>query len=86
MNPFLRQSVYCCTAKENPETIHACANIGNDTDSIATMAGAIAGAWRGFDALPEDKYAFFRAVNNKDFDVEAIASGLTLLAVQAQEK
>ncbi|HAN8280372.1 TPA: ADP-ribosylglycohydrolase, partial [Escherichia coli] len=34
----------------------------------------------------EDKYAFFRAVNNKDFDVEAIASGLTLLAVQAQEK
>ncbi|MGQ7157860.1 ADP-ribosylglycohydrolase family protein, partial [Escherichia coli] len=26
--------------------------IGNDTDSIATMAGAIAGAWRGFDALP----------------------------------
>ncbi|MFR4486043.1 MAG: ADP-ribosylglycohydrolase family protein [Escherichia coli] len=32
-------------------TIHACANIGNDTDNIATMAGAIAGAWRGFDAL-----------------------------------
>ncbi|EGO6100840.1 ADP-ribosylglycohydrolase family protein, partial [Escherichia coli] len=55
-------------------------------DSIATMAGAIAGAWRGFDALPEDKYAFFRAVNNKDFDIEAIASGLTLLALQAQEK
>ena len=50
------------------------------------MAGAIAGALFGFDALPEDKYAFFRAVNNKDFDVEAIASGLTLLAVQAQEK
>ena len=76
--------LYC---KGEPwETIHACANIGNDTDSIATMAGAIAGAWRGFDALPEDKYAFFRAVNNKDFDIEAIASGLTLLALQAQEK
>ncbi|HGU1599537.1 TPA: ADP-ribosylglycohydrolase family protein, partial [Escherichia coli] len=76
--------LYC---KGEPwETIHACANIGNDTDSIATMAGAIAGAWRGFDALPEDKYAFFRAVNNKDFDIEAIASGLTLLALEAQEK
>lgn len=66
-------------------TIHACSNIGNDTDSIATMAGAIAGAWRGFEALPQDKYAFFRSVNDKDFDLEAIASGLTALARRSLE-
>lgn len=67
------------------ETIHACTNVGNDTDSIATMAGAIAGAWKGFDALPADKYAFFRSVNSKDFDLETIAQGLSHLAQQAME-
>lgn len=66
-------------------TIHACSNVGNDTDSIATMAGAIAGAWKGFSALPQDKYQFFRSVNGKDFDVEQIAKGLTALARQASE-
>lgn len=70
--------LYC---KGKPwETIHACSNVGNDTDSIATMAGAIVGAWRGFNALPQDKYAFFRSVNSKDFDLEEIAHGLTALA------
>lgn len=63
--------------KGNPwETIMACANAGNDTDSIATMAGAIAGAYKGFNALPKDKYEIFYQVNKKDFDVESIASQL----------
>lgn len=75
--------LYC---KGEPwETICACSNVGNDTDSIATMAGAIAGAWKGFDALPQDKYRFFRSVNSHDFNIEEIAEGLTLLACKATE-
>ncbi|HBT4804016.1 TPA: ADP-ribosylglycohydrolase [Klebsiella quasipneumoniae subsp. similipneumoniae] len=58
------------------ETIKACANAGNDTDSIATMAGAIAGAYKGFDALPKEKYQLFNQVNKGDFDVEIIAKKL----------
>ncbi|ROP49003.1 ADP-ribosylglycohydrolase [Enterobacter sp. BIGb0383] len=67
------------------ETIYACSNVGNDTDSIATMAGAIAGAWKGFSALPQDKYAFFRSVNSRDFNLERIAEGLSELAYQSLE-
>lgn len=61
------------------ETICACANAGNDTDSIATMAGAIAGAYKGFSTLPDDKYQLFYKVNKKDFDVEHIAKKLSSL-------
>lgn len=61
------------------ETICACANAGNDTDSIATMAGAIAGAYKGFSTLPQEKYQYFYEVNKKDFDVEKLAKELTLL-------
>lgn len=75
--------LYC---KGEPwETIYACSNVGNDTDSIATMAGAIAGAWKGFDALPKYKYEFFKSVNSRDFNLEKIADGLTALACQAIE-
>ncbi|HDZ1004099.1 TPA: ADP-ribosylglycohydrolase family protein [Klebsiella variicola] len=59
------------------KTICACANAGNDTDSIATMAGAIAGAYKGFAAIPQDKYQEFYQVNRRDFDVERIARKLT---------
>lgn len=60
-------------------TIHASANAGNDTDSIGTMAGAIAGAYKGFTALPQDKYHQFLTVNKKDFDVERISRELSKL-------
>jgi ADP-ribosylglycohydrolase len=30
------------------------ANIGGDTDTIAAIAGAVCGAWRGIDAIPAD--------------------------------
>ncbi|KNC90370.1 ADP-ribosylglycohydrolase family protein [Trabulsiella odontotermitis] len=61
------------------QTIYAAANAGNDTDSIGTMAGAMAGAYKGFSALPLDKYQFFYQVNKKDFDVERIARELSAL-------
>lgn len=57
-------------------TIALCASIGNDTDSIATMAGAIVGAWTGCSALPQALLAEFRAANAAEFDLDELAAGL----------
>ena len=53
-------------------------NIGNDTDTIAAMAGAMGGAMGGYDALPQDMMATIQAVNEED--VSQIAEGLTAIA------
>lgn len=67
------------------ESIVGGTNIGNDTDTIAAMAGALAGALRGFDALPRDLYATLKAAN-EEFDLEALAQDLTDVALrQAQD-
>ena len=63
-------------------TIALGASIGNDTDSIATMAGAIVGALRGMVALPTLLVAEFRAANARDFDLDAMAAGLARIAAQ----
>lgn len=64
------------------ETIVAASNVGNDTDSIATMAGAIAGARKGFDALPR-AVCVFNSVNSHDFNLPEMATGLTKLAMES---
>jgi len=61
-------------------TISLAASIGNDTDSIATMAGALAGAIHGVDALPQPLYDEFRAVNADFYRLEETAAGLADLA------
>jgi ADP-ribosylglycohydrolase len=61
-------------------TIALAASIGNDTDSIATMAGAIAGACAGTAALPQDLLAEFRAVNQAEYALDALADGLAAIA------
>ncbi len=66
-------------AKGDPlETIVGGTNIGNDTDTVAAMAGSLAGALRGIDAVPQSMYETLKAVNSED--IEAIARGLTDLA------
>lgn len=68
-------------AKADPlRTIALGASIGNDTDSIATIAGAIAGASAGTAALPQALLAEFRAANDADFDLDALAAGLADIA------
>ncbi|WP_044560540.1 ADP-ribosylglycohydrolase family protein [Azospirillum sp. B4] len=68
-------------AKGDPlRTIALSATIGNDTDSIATMAGALAGALRGASALPADLTAQFRAVNEAEYGLDALAADLTAIA------
>lgn len=61
-------------------SIALAASAGNDTDSIATMAGAIAGALHGTAALPQALLAEFIAANRADFDLDVLASGLAPLA------
>lgn len=49
-------------------TVYAAANIGNDTDTIATIAGALAGALRGFASVPEHLYRQVVEVNQVDLE------------------
>jgi ADP-ribosylglycohydrolase len=70
-------------AKADPmQTIALCASIGNDTDSIATMAGALAGAMHGTDKLPQDLYREFHHVNAAQYSLEALAKGLAVIAAR----
>jgi len=50
------------------ETILGCANFGRDADTIATMAGAVAGALHGAQRLPADWVAAVRLANPVDQD------------------
>ncbi len=68
-------------AKGDPlRTIAIASSMGNDTDSIATMAGGIVGALVGNVRLPIDLLREFRAANARDFDLDAIAGGLCDIA------
>ena len=62
------------------ESIVGGTNIGNDTDTIAAMSGSLAGALKGFDAIPQDLYATFKEANIDEFNVETLAQGLTKIA------
>jgi ADP-ribosylglycohydrolase len=62
------------------EAIVGGTNIGNDTDTIAAIAGALAGALRGISAIPQDLYETFKAANQNEADVETLAQGLTTIA------
>jgi ADP-ribosylglycohydrolase len=71
-------------AKGDPlRTIALASSIGNDTDSIATMAGALAGAMGGMASLPQDLLAEFHRVNDAEYDLQAMAAGLAALAALA---
>jgi ADP-ribosylglycohydrolase len=60
------------------DVVSAGATLGNDSDTIAAMAGSLAGAMQGMAAVPEDLFATVKAVN--DEDIEALAEGLTRIA------
>ena len=71
-------------AKGDPlRTIALCASIGNDTDSMAAMAGAIAGAMHGTAGLPASLREEFSAVN-AGYELDALAEGLASVAKVAR--
>ncbi len=47
------------------------ANIGDDTDTVACMAGALAGAYSGFAAVPRGLYAIVVEENQLDLESRA---------------
>ncbi|WP_375387357.1 ADP-ribosylglycohydrolase family protein [uncultured Amnibacterium sp.] len=55
----------------------AAASLGGDTDTIAAMTGAMAGAVHGVDAFPAEAVALVRSVN--DLDLEARVDALLAL-------
>lgn len=57
----------CCG--NDPETaILAAVNIGNDTDTVATMVGSIAGALHGIEALPGNYLPVLNKANKFELD------------------
>ena len=46
-------------------------NIGDDTDTVATMVGAVAGALYGMGNIPDEYISLINKVN--DFDLEGLA-------------
>lgn len=72
-------------AKGDPkEVILMGANFGRDTDTIASMAGALAGALRGASALPPDWAA--KAAAGSGRDQEALARALEGIAVSRRQR
>jgi ADP-ribosylglycohydrolase len=47
------------------------ASLGGDSDTIAAMTGAIAGACHGMDRWPEDAVKTVREINNLDLEMFA---------------
>ena len=53
-------------------------NIGNDTDTIAAMAGAMAGALHGYEVIPNEMLTTIQTVNEED--INGLAAGLAKIA------
>ena len=47
------------------------ANLGGDTDTIAALAGAVCGAWKGVDAIDRDMLSQVERINHMDLAGEA---------------
>ncbi|MEG0852359.1 MAG: ADP-ribosylglycohydrolase family protein [Angelakisella sp.] len=62
------------TAGNPMESIYMGVNIGNDTDTVATMAGAIAGTLKGHGAFRADHLEIINKANN--FNLEQLAKDL----------
>jgi len=70
--------VFVAASGDPLDTVSAGASIGNDSDTIAAMAGSLSGALRGISAVPADMFATVKAVSQED--IEAISAGLTVIA------
>jgi ADP-ribosylglycohydrolase len=68
-----------------PQAIVGCVNYGRDNDSYATVAGAIAGALHGTNAIPTDWRGTVEAANPEP-DMRALSLGLAEVAVHRQHK
>jgi ADP-ribosylglycohydrolase len=50
----LEAALWCFLNTENyEECVLKAVNLGDDTDTVAAIAGGLAGLWYGFDAIPQ---------------------------------
>jgi len=70
--------IFAAAAGDPRRCVIAGANAGYDTDTIASMAGALAGALKGFDAVPKELFREVKKAN--DLDLESVARGLERIA------
>ncbi len=69
-------------ANGNPiQTAIYAAALSGDADTVGAIAGAIAGAWHGIEAIPLEYVEILRQANPQ-YDFEAIAEGLYQVALQ----
>ncbi len=68
------------------ETVVGGTNIGNDTDTIAAMAGSLAGALHGIEAVPADLFATVKAVNSEDIEGSGWRLDRSRLAASQRER
>ncbi|HEJ9095681.1 TPA: ADP-ribosylglycohydrolase family protein [Serratia odorifera] len=67
--------LFACCAATPVDAIISAVNIGNDTDTVATMVGAISGAYHGAAAWPEHYLPLLDKMNH--FSLEALARSIT---------
>jgi len=60
--------ILACCGDDPEAAILGAVNIGNDTDTVATMVGSIVGALHGIDALPGDYLPVLNEANSFDLD------------------
>ncbi|MGY8796558.1 MAG: ADP-ribosylglycohydrolase family protein, partial [Woeseiales bacterium] len=69
--------ILACCGNDPKEAILAAVNIGNDTDTVATMVGSIVGALHGIEALPSNYLPVLNEANK--FELEELATRILQL-------
>lgn len=69
--------ILACCGDDPEQAILAAVNSSNDTDTVATMVGSIAGALHGFEALPGNYLPVLNEANK--FELEELASRIVQL-------
>lgn len=69
--------ILACCGNEPEKAILAAVNIGNDTDTVATMVGSIVGALHGIEALPSNYLPVLNRANK--FKLEDLAARILQL-------
>ena len=65
------------TAGDVMQTIHMAVNAGDDTDTVACMAGYIVGALCGVESIPARYLQMIEKMN--DFELQKLALGIDAL-------
>lgn len=68
---------FVSTGGDVMQTIYRSINAGNDCDTVATMAGALAGALKGYHTIPEHHLPYLSQTN--DMDIEKVARQVSQL-------